>query len=161
MTKSDLALQFGAGLRYVHFAISYKDLQATNGSGAKTLQLADQDNPSRTFTITSNGVTGGGKILGVSVHPTVSFAGGALSAMTVSLGVTGALTRFTSAYDIFAAVSDTNLQETPLFKLGQFSSTALQATFTPTGDNCSAATAGSVDIDICYLDLSTTGVLPA
>lgn len=160
MTKSDLALQFGAGLRYVHFVISYKDLQATTGSGAKSIQLADQDNPSLTFNITSNGVTGGGKILGVAVRPTVSFAGGSLSAMTVSLGVTGALTRFTTAYDVFQAVGDTVLQETPLFKLGQFSSTALQATFTPTSDNCSAATAGSVSIDICYLDLSTTGTLP-
>jgi hypothetical protein len=72
--------------------------------------------------------------------------------MTVSVGKSGTATYFTSTQDIFAAVADGTVQETALFKHGQFTALAVIATFTPTGDTCSAATAGSVAIDIAFLN---------
>lgn len=158
MTKQDLAAQYGAGIRTVRFTITYKDLQLTSGSGAKSITIADQNNPTNSFTLPA-----GSKIMGVVVKQSVAFSGGSLSAMTVSLGVSGATTRFTSAYDIFAAVADTTLQETAMFKSGQGSTiSALLATFTPTGDTCASCTAGSVDITITYFENTSTGAgLPA
>ena len=155
MYKQDLATSLGGRVRFVRFIISYKDLQLTSGSGAKEIALTDADNPTLTFQIPAYG-----KILGVGLKTTVAFTGGSLSAMTMSLGVHGALTRFTSAYDVFQAVGDTVLQETSLFKLGQASATALAVSFTPTGDTCANCTAGSLFLDILFLDVSTAA-LPA
>ena len=80
--------------------------------------------------------------------------------MTVSVGKSGSNTYFTSAFDIFAAVSDTNLQETSLFKHGQASALQVQATFTPTSDVVQNATAGAVDIDLLLLNVTTDTVGP-
>lgn len=118
-------------------SISYKDLQATSGSGAKTISTG--------FTIPA-----GGKILGVYQKTKTVFAGGSLSALTCSVGKSGTATHFTATYDVMAAVTDTNVQETALFKSGQASALAVTAHLTPTGDNCSAATAGEVEITILY-----------
>jgi len=62
---------------------------------------------------------------------------------------------FTSAFDIFAAVTDTNVQETALFKHGNKAALPVLATFTPTGDTCAAATAGQVDIDVAFMNVTT------
>lgn len=143
MQTSDIALNLGGGATYRKFTFTFADLQTTSGSGAKALSLA-QSIPSH------------GKVLGVYVKPTVAFAGGSLSAMTISIGKTGgSATLLTSAFDIFAAVSDTALQETALFKSAQDLAVPLSATFTPTGDTCANCTAGSVDVYIFFLNVTT------
>lgn len=158
MYKQDLALNYGGRVRCTRFTIGFADLQATSGAGAKSIVMADANNPSLSFTIPAFS-----KIVGASVSPQTSFTGGSLSAMTFSLGVSGALTRFTAAFDVFAAVSDTNLQETAMWKLGQKSALvgALLGTFTPTGDSNSNCTAGALFVDIYWVEQTTTGTLPA
>jgi hypothetical protein len=156
MFKQDYALQNGGKLRYVGFTVTYVDLQGTSGSGAKLINLSDGDNNAKLFLLGA-----GSKILGVEAKHSVAFAGGSLSAMTVSLGISGSATRYTAAFDCFQAVSDTALQETALFKSVGRAAQQLALTFTPTGDNCSAATAGAVEIRILIADVTTTGTLPA
>jgi hypothetical protein len=162
MVKQDIAAQLGGRIRYTQFLISYVDLTPIAGSGVQNITLADQTNPTSKFFIPNNPTAVNGKILGVSVKHSIAFAGaGPLTAMTVSLGVTGAVTRFTSAFDIFQAVSDTALQETACFKLGQYSATQLVAAFTPTGGTLAQLTAGAVAISLLWVDVSTTFSLPA
>jgi len=158
MQMQDLATSLGGRVRYTRFVIGFKDLQGIPaGAGAQPLTLNSASNPSLAYTLPS-----GSKILGVSVKASVAFTGGALTAMTVSLGVTGAVTRFTSAWDIFQAVGDTVLQETALFKAGQGSSiAALIATFTPTTDVVQNCAAGQLNMDIFWLPMSTTFTEPA
>jgi hypothetical protein len=160
MTKKDFALQYGNGLRLTVFNISFVDLQGISGSGAQPLTLQDQDNPTKAF-----GFPQYSKILAITVKPTVTFAGGALSALSMSLGVTGAITRFTAAYTgLFSAVADTTLQETFGIASGQYSTIAsVIATFTPTSDVLKNATAGNVEISILWADITSTpnGLLPA
>lgn len=141
MQISELATGLGQGITFRRFTFTYLDLQATSGSGAKALAM---------FTLAAGAI-----IMGVRVKHSVAFAGGSLSAMTVSVGKTGSLTFFTSTQDIFQAVADTTVQETALFKHGQQTALAVVANFAPTGDNCSAATAGTVDIDVAMLVVST------
>lgn len=158
MTKQDLALNYGGRVRAVRFTVGFADLQATSGSGAKAVTLADSDNPSLVFTLPNYS-----KVCGVSVKTTTAFAGGSLSALTVSLGISGSATRFTAAYDIFQAVADTTIQETAMWKLGQASAIAggLILTFTPTGDSCSAATAGAMFVDVFFVEMTSTFTEPA
>lgn len=136
-----LASQMGAGPKFRRITITFADLALISGSGAKPVAL---------FTTQQDSI-----ILGARVKQSVAFAGGSISAMTVSVGKSGSVTFFTAAHDIFAAVADTTVYETALFKHGQKTGLAIIATFTPTGDTVAACTAGSVDIDVYYIDCST------
>ena len=147
MQQTILASQMGAGPKFRRFTYTYADLQAISGSGAKSLTM---------FTTQQDSI-----ILGVRVKQNVAFAGGSLSAMTLLVGKSGTTNFFTSAADIFAAVADTTVQETALFKHGQKTGLAILVTFTPTGDTVAAATAGSVDVDIWYIDCTTQANPPA
>lgn len=140
MQVSELATGLGQGVTFRRFVVTYLDLQAIVGAGAKTVAL---------FSLPIGAI-----ILGVRQKHSVAFAGGALSAMTVSTGKSGTATYFTAAQDVFAAVADGTVQETALFKHGQFTALPVIATFTPTGDTVAAATAGSVAIDIAFLNPS-------
>lgn len=143
------AINYGAGPKLYSFRVGFADLQATSGAGAKTIPLTDASGNTIMF-------PQGSKFLGVNVKPVVAFAGPAISAMTASVGKAGGTaTFFTAAYDVFAAVSDTNLQETALFKSGQTSAFSANITFTPTGAANSVCTAGDVAVDIYVLTPST------
>jgi hypothetical protein len=166
MYRSDIALQAGGKLSYTQFIISYKDLQAISGSGAQSINLTDADNtgsagaPTIFMIPSAAGVSSvvsspaGGKIIGVEVKEQVTFAG-TFSSLTVSLGRLGSLTLFTSAFSLMQTVSDTNIQETALFKAGGRAQFTPLATFTPGSSTLSTATAGSVTITIAYLNVST------
>lgn len=141
MESMELASQLGAGIRFRRLTVTYRDLALISGSGAKPVTLMS--------------CPLGGMILGVRIKHSTAFAGGSISALTVSVGKTGSVTYFTSTQDIFAAVADTTLLETALFKHGQLTALDLIATFTPTGDTVAACTAGVVNIDILYFDNTT------
>ena len=140
MEKTGVGLNLGGALEYRRFTVPYTDLTDTAGT-SKAVTL---------FTIPK-----GGKILGVFAKHSVAFAGVAISAMTVSVGKSGSTTFFTSAFDIFAAVADTTVQETALFKCGQLTALAVIATFTSTGANLTVLTAGSVDIYVLFANVTT------
>lgn len=130
------------------FEFTYLDLQGTSGSGAKSFNLFQ--NATDTVSFPANSM-----ILGVRAKHSVAFAGGSLSAMTLLVGKSGTTNFFTSAFDIFAAVATTTVQETALFKMGQVAALAVLATFTPTGDTCANCTAGAVIVDIFHWSCST------
>lgn len=84
------------------------------------------------------------------------FTGGTLSAMTVQVGVSGTANKYLAAGSVFAGATqlgdvvaeigagcvDASRADT------NWTSTAIQALFTATGDNCNAATQGVVDFYI-------------
>jgi hypothetical protein len=91
------------------------------------------------------------KIRGVVVKHSEAFTGGGLTAFTVSVGTASAPTAYTSAFDIFAAASDTGFQDTDLMKSTTMAAAghSVIAQFTSTTANVADATAGNVDIWVC------------
>lgn len=164
MQLSNLASGLGGYLTLRRFTVTFADLQAIpTGSGAQSIILTAFPGSIQPVVSPIAGpgiIPPAGVLLGVRVKASTAFSGGALSAMTVSVGKSGSNTFFTSAFDIFAAVSDTNLQETALFKHGQASALQVQVTFTPTSDVVQNATAGSVDVDLLMLNVTTDLVGP-
>lgn len=157
MTVTEIPSQLGSGVRQLRISIFSTDLASFTTAGAKTFNIlgvggfstGSGSNPG-TLVIPQSG-----KILGVQQHLITSFSGGALSAMTSSIGKSGgSATAVTAPFDIFQAAGDTVVQETGLFYSGQKSSWTVNVTFTPTGDVLSNCTAGQVDIFIVYLSVS-------
>ena len=91
----------------------------------------------------------GHKVSGVFVKHSTAFAGGSLTAMTVSVGDSSSTTFYTAAFDVFQAVGDTAFQDSDMFKSSTNAARNVLARFTATGDNVVNATAGSVDIRVC------------
>lgn len=83
----------------------------------------------------------------VRIKHSTAFAGGSISAYTVSVGITGNLAKYASAFDVFQAVADTTLQlsDGP-FTEDAGSATSVRLAATSTSDNLDQATAGSVDV---------------
>jgi len=133
-------MDLGGSLEYRRFTIPYTDLNTTAGTN-KAISL---------FTLPQ-----AGKVLGVFVKHSASFTGGSISAVTVSVGKAGTVTHFTSTFDILQAAADTTVQETSLFKSGQLTSLAVIADFISTSADLDKLTAGSVDIYVLYLNVTT------
>jgi hypothetical protein len=166
MYRSDVALQMGGKISGTQFIISWQDLAAIVGAGAQSINFTDAGNSNQIFLLPPgpgvaavNSTPGGGKLIGIEVKETVTFAGGAISALTVSIGRLGSLTLFTAAYALMQAVADTTLQETALFKAGGRLQFPPLLTFTPTGGNLSLMTAGSLTVTLYYLNVSTPALV--
>ena len=83
----------------------------------------------------------------VLIKQSTAFAGTSITAYTVSIGITGDLTKFATDYDVFQVVSDTARSITQVNDIPSFSGTTLiKIQATSTGANLSASTAGSVDV---------------
>ena len=135
-------------VRKLHsFQISYADLAATSGAGAKTWTLA-------TFPV-------GSIINYIRTKHSVAFAGPAITAVNLSVGKSGGPAAFFApAFDILQAAYDGALQETFAPAMGQLSAVTLTATVTPTGANCSVMTAGVVNIDVLVDEVQTPATMP-
>lgn len=97
-------------------------------------------------------------VTGVRIKHSEAFAATDMTSLKVSVGVEGAATSYTSAFDVTQAVSATALSDTALFKGVSAASHAVIATFTAEGANLgdddeTALTAGSVDIYVHYFVL--------
>jgi hypothetical protein len=138
MQNSFAGINLGGGLVYRKFTLTYADL--TTAGTTQEVAL---------FTLPA-----AGKILGTFIKQSVKFSGGSLSTMTVSVGITGTTTAFSTTHDIFAAVADTACLETSQFKATGLAAKAVVAEFTGS-HNVNTATAGSVDIYVCYLNPAT------
>lgn len=91
----------------------------------------------------------------IALKHSTAFSGGAVSALTLDVGVTGDLDRYIALFDAFSATSSTNAVLWSGFDIPDFSSTvSLRIRATSTGANLSALTAGSVDVWIGSLKLS-------
>jgi len=88
----------------------------------------------------------GGVIHMVKTKHSVAFSGGAIATYTVSVGITGTLTKYATAFDVFQAVGGTVYQLSSLVG-GESQSTnaSIRAEAICTGANLNAATTGSVD----------------
>ncbi|HVU38090.1 MAG TPA: hypothetical protein VHC95_07125 [Opitutales bacterium] len=96
-----------------------------------------------------------GVIQAVAYQHGAAFGGGGLSALTISVGVTGNATKYGAARDVVAAPNTLNT-------LGgggtesNAASASIRAFASATGDNLNAATTGSIDIWICYAVLPSS-----
>jgi hypothetical protein len=91
----------------------------------------------------------------VIIKHTTSFTGGTLTAFTLSVGVSGNLTKYASAYDVFQATGASNHQSTSAFDMENYSSaTSIRLAATSSGDNVNNATAGTVEVYVLW------GILP-
>lgn len=97
----------------------------------------------------------GAVVLYTRIKHSVAFSGGAISGLTASVGKSGSLTLLTTALNCFAAVSDTALVEVFSPLLGQLSSVTPTITWTPTGDALANLTAGVLNVDILWAQVTT------
>jgi hypothetical protein len=94
----------------------------------------------------------GAVIVGCRIEVMTKPAATSLSALTVSIGDSTAATAYSAAYDTFVAVSNTSLaMGTPAYKITGKTAVTPLATFTPTGANLSALSAGQWKITISYV----------
>lgn len=93
-------------------------------------------------------------ICGTQIKHSAAFTGGGLTAMTVSLGVSGEEGLYGQPFDIFQAPANNLFQTTNSQQSSVVGATAtVLATFDSVGANVNAATTGSVSIWVCSVDL--------
>lgn len=96
-----------------------------------------------------------GYITDVKIIPTTAFSGGLISAYTISVGISGLLTKYAVATNVFTGNTTLGSVHTPISGLESTSGTTdIRAQATAVTGLLNAATAGSVDV---YLLIS---VLP-
>jgi hypothetical protein len=93
----------------------------------------------------------GGVIHAVKIKHSTAFAGTSITAYTISVGITGTLAKYATAYNVFQAVAPATFQigAVPSIGIGSENHTtavSIRAAATSTGANLSAATAGVVEI---------------
>ncbi len=89
----------------------------------------------------------GGVIHAVKIKHSTAFSGGSVASFTVSVGITGNLTKYATAFDVFQATSGTAFQlSTVVGSENHGATTSIRIEATSTGDDVVAATAGSVDV---------------
>lgn len=95
---------------------------------------------------------GAGIIERTMIKHSVAFAGGAISAYTISIGIAANLVKYAAAFNIFQAVADGTFQLTSTAGCETFAAagTSIRVKATSTTANLDAATAGSVDIWVKY-----------
>jgi len=153
MTRSNLATQFGQVAQFASFQFTNADLTAAATTQTITLLANPASSGSPNFTLPQ-----GSFILYTRVKHSVAFSGGGLTSMKIRVGKTGGATNFFAPdFDVFQAVADGTLGEFVNTQgMGQLSAVTVTVTFTSdAGHNVSVATAGTVNVDIFYVPVST------
>ena len=133
---------FFSFVRFQTIVISEADLTEASSGVSQTLNLV---------TLPANS-----SVLYSRVKTDTVFSGGSNTDTTVIVGDSSSATRYLTAYSLFVAVSDTNLdQNNSITPWDNAASFAVQATFTPTGDSLQNLTAGQVSITIGYVTVPT------
>lgn len=100
-----------------------------------------------TNTITLFSLIAAGIVHEVKIKHSTAFAGGSINAMTLSVGISGTVDKYASAFDVFQAVSATAFElSDALGTESHTGATNITITATSTGANLSALTAGVVDV---------------
>ncbi|MDB4312105.1 hypothetical protein N9937_01615 [bacterium] len=99
------------------------------------------------FTLPAQGIVHAAKI-----KHSEAFAGGAVSAMTLSVGITGSLAKYLAAFDVFQAVGDAVYSADDIFGAETHDSggTSIRLAATSTGADLDALTAGVADVWVLY-----------
>ena len=159
MTRQGLATGLGSLVQFWSFQFTYNDL--TTAGTSQTLDLYDILSGPPYNTTTALSLHTGSAILYIRVKHSVAFSGTGITAMKVRVGKSGGATNFfTTDFDVYQAVADGTLQETSLVPMGQLSGVTPTVTFTSVGGNVKAATAGVVNIDILWAEVTTTNTTP-
>lgn len=131
----DALEKLDAAAWWTKYTVTYSDLSA-----------ASTTNDVELFSLPAGGV-----IHGVKIKHSTAFSGGAISAFTVSVGITGTLAKYASAFDVFQAVSNTAQQvSSTVGTENHGASTSIKIAATSTGANIDQATAGSVDVWVMW-----------
>jgi|SRR5579872_545846 len=156
MIRNDISLGLGAAQSYTRWTITPQDLQSMTGSGPKTVVLPRNPSQPGQIQVTPTlqfQVPQGGKIMAYLVHVVTAFAGGSLSALSMSIGKQGGSSIYISTpIDIFTAGGDTVVTEGGPVNSAQQSAWGVTLTFTPTTDLVSAVTGGQVDLYLLYIN---------
>lgn len=165
MYVTEVASQFGSFINYRKVSIFYTDLAAFTTAGAKTLTLSGVGGvtSANALSLVNSGnfiIPQGAMILAARLRVVTPFTGGSLSAVTAAFGKSAATTALLTASDIFGAAADTLYATATYNTVNALSNAAwtVIATLTPTGDTLSAATAGQMDFEILFTDVSTPSV---
>lgn len=146
MIRQELPLRQGYGITCTRFTLTFSDLAAlATGVGPFTLPLTDANG--NAFQVAQGGIV----TPGIRMKSDTAFSGGSNTSLGVTVGKTGGSATFfvSASYDLFAAVSDTNVSETSLFKAGQDAAFGIGVTVTGDGThNINAFTAGQFHVDI-------------
>ena len=112
-----------------------------------TKTYADLATAGVTNNITLFSLGAGQVIHKVKIKHSIAFAGGALASYTISLGITGELAKYATAFNVFQAAAGTTMQlsEGPWTE-DHGAAVDVKIAAVSTGANLDAATAGSVDV---------------
>lgn len=123
------------GPKWQKFKLNYLDFAKDDTSNYKDF-----------FTIPAGAV-----IQAVKIKHETAFTGGAISAYTIAIGVSGSVAKYSAAFDVFQAVSATAMQVTgTVGHESHLASTQMRATATATTANLDVATAGSVTVWVLW-----------
>lgn len=86
------------------------------------------------------------KIEQAVIKHSTAFSGGAVSALTASVGISGTLAGIIAALDVFAAVAATGFKEEAAAPTLTLASVGVVLAFSATGANMSALTAGALTV---------------
>jgi hypothetical protein len=126
----------GSVPRWLKVTLGHADLAAAATSNSVALQT----------------LPAGAVVHAVKVKHSEAFAGGAISAYTISVGPSASPTQYINAHNVFQAVGDTVMDSdaTVTFLTHAAAGTDLEVKADSTGANLNAATAGSVDIWVLW-----------
>ncbi len=112
-----------------------------------TRSFTDFSAAATTSTITMFSLVPGGVIQAVKIKHSAAFGGGAIATYTVSVGISGTLAKYATAFDVFQAASGTALQlSSTVGTESHTAEVAITATATSSGANLNAATVGTLDV---------------
>jgi hypothetical protein len=137
--------QIGGLVQKATLALNFNTTGMVVAATTATINVAAAGPPATAPALPANS-----RILAREIRVATAFTGGAISAMTLSLGITGLTTQIVNAQSVFTAVG--NVAGTSGTDPQPFYSTSSQllATVTSTGANLNALTAGALVVDTLY-----------
>ena len=167
MSKKNRAEQFRTGDNYAQIVpradLSIKPRKlnygytvegsATQASATETttrmievnLDYSDFQAAALTSTVEARTLPANRSLIALIVKHSIPFSGGSISAVNLSVGILGDLTKFIAVYDVYQAVGPA-VQESVLVLYYPAEATGIQVTATAVGANLSALTAGAVTL---------------
>jgi hypothetical protein len=163
LQRTDIATGLGDGVQFVKYTITFADLTTAGLTQTISLPVNPTSTPfippatSAPPNVSNFVIPQAGVVLYSKVQHTIPFAGGTIASMTCSVGKLGGSNTFVNgtAFNVFGAAADTTLQEAQAISSGQNTAWGVTVTFVSTVGNVNAATAGSVNIYIAYLDVTS------
>ena len=168
MLVQEVASQFGSFLTYRKVTVLYSDLTTTTGGTAQTLSLGGLGGVTsgNALSNVNSGnlvIPAGYWLVGVRMKVTALFTGGSMATLTASVGTaSGSGTNLIAASDVLGCTVGTVYSQAASVITTANAITNLPAftpvvVFTPTTYALSALTAGQLDIELIYTNISTAG----